>query len=75
MKFGDGGTGRWWWWCGGTDVAVGFLEGEIDEVNDGRDFMKLSCAEGVVAHARYRSMMFVALVSFRGPRRFHFRRR
>ena len=42
-------------------MAVGFLEGEIDEVNDGWDFMKLSCAKGVVAHARYRSisMMFV----------------
>ena len=56
-------------------MAVGFLEGEIDEVNDGRDFMKLSCAEGVVAHARYRSMtMFVALVVLGVPRRFHFRR-
>jgi hypothetical protein len=60
VNFGGGGTG-WWWWCGGTDMAVGFLEGEIDEVNDGWDFMKLSCAKGVVAHARYRSisMMFV----------------
>jgi hypothetical protein len=50
VKFGDGGTGRWWWWCGGTDVAVGFLEGEIDEVNDGRDFMRLWFAKGVRCH-------------------------
>ena len=58
MKFGGGGTG-WWWWCGGTDMAVGFLEGEIDEVNNGRDFMRMWFAKGVVAHARYHNMMLM----------------
>ena len=31
-------------------MAVGFLEGEIDEVNDGRDFMRLWFAKGVRCH-------------------------
>ena len=40
-------------------MAVGFMEGEIDEVNDGGDFMRLWFAKGVVAHARYHNMMLM----------------